>query len=124
MKNILLLSLLLISTMSFPKTPPTKSVLFLKNENTKINLRLNLSPKVYNEPNWKVSGACLLLSGVAFATASILEGGSQYGTYRPGSTPNTQTYYQPPFHQQQPRFAMFVIGCGFTIGGFGMMISN
>lgn len=122
MKNLLTISLLLLSTLVFCKTPPTRSIIFIKQENKKINLHLPKGVKNY-ETNWKANGACLLVAGLAFTTASILEGGSQYGTYKPVPNSYTQTYYQPPFYQQQPRFTMFLVGVGLSLGGFGLMIN-
>lgn len=95
-------------------------------QSQQINLRLDMSPKYKDKysSDYKATGACLLIAGLAFTTASILEGGSQYGTYKPSNNNvNTQTYVIPPFYQQQPRFTMFLVGIGFSLGGFGLMIN-
>ena len=96
--------------------------------NYQVDLHLNMisKPKDKFDYDYKSTGVCMLIAGVAFTAASILEGDSQYGTYISTTSSNTTTYKYvvPPFYQQQPRFTMFLIGVGFTLGGFGLTISK
>lgn len=95
MKKILLILLLLVSLKSF-------------------------SQKRYDEDDRKKSGATLILGGVAFTTAALLETGYSYGTYVKNPTPGNpmnQTYVTPNFWEQSPRQIMFVVGVSLTITG-------
>lgn len=131
MKKILnLVILMLVTNLALSNDPPGKYIYHSypesikgKEFSRKIDLKLNFNNKDKFNPDYRTSGVCLLIAGIAFTTASILEGGYQYGTYKSTGS-NTQSYVIPPFHQQQPRFAMFIVGCGMTIGGFGITISK
>lgn len=95
---------------------------------SKVNLRMSSSRsnKYVDRDERKATFAGIFIAGLAFTTASILEGGYQYGTYvsTPGN-PNSSTYVTPPFWKQTPRQIMFCIGVGFTLtGGFGLLSSN
>lgn len=83
-----------------------------------IDLKLNVSYK--NPEKDRTTGVALLIAGLAFTTASILEGNGNYGTWT--STPNStsqynQTYTTKPFMQQTPRQIMLFVGIGFTLTG-------
>lgn len=67
----------------------------------------------------KSEGIALTLGGVSFTAAAILEGGSQYGTYKPtqnGRNTNSVLVI-PPFITQTPRNIMFFAGVSLTIAG-------
>jgi len=110
----------------FEKSP----ILFSKsnfNYNTqKINLKMSMY-KDYSSSDKRTAGLVLMLAGLAFTTASILESDAAYGTWtnnpQPGN-PYNQTYTTKPFIQQFPRNIMLVVGIGFTFSGFGVMASN
>ncbi len=106
----------------FPKFDDNKSLLLKSNEH-KIDLHLK-SNSLRVDDDWKTSGACLLIAGLAFTTAAILEGNANYGTYVNGSKPFTTTYVTPPLHRQQPRFTMLLVGGGLTIGGFSLIVGK
>jgi hypothetical protein len=95
MRKILLILLLLVSLKSF-------------------------SQKRYNENDRKNTGVTLIVGGVAFTTAALLENGYSYGTYVKNPTPGNpmnQTYVTPNFWEQSPRQIMFVVGVSLTITG-------
>ena len=83
--------------------------------------------KEYSSSDRRTTGLVLLLAGLAFTTASILENDGAYGTWsnnpQPGNTYN-QTYSTKPFIQQFPRNIMLFVGIGFTLTGGGIMINN
>jgi len=64
-------------------------------------------------------GIAMTLGGTAFTVAAILEGGSQYGTYKPvqnGKNTNSVLVI-PPFLTQTPRNIMFFVGVSLTVTG-------
>lgn len=76
----------------------------------------------YSDESRKNSGICLVVGGVAFTTAALLETGYSYGTnvVTSPSTPTTSqkvSYVTPPFWKQTPRNIMFVVGVTLTISG-------
>jgi len=82
----------------------------------------------YSDENRKSTGICVMVGGVAFTTAAVLEGGYQYGTYvvsKPATPTSSQqvTYVVPPVYQQTPRNIMFCVGVGLTITGLFTMLS-
>ena len=87
-----------------------------------INLNLKTSRDKFNPEDRKKTFAVVFLAGLAFTTASILEGDYNYGTYQ--QNPNggySTTYVTKPFWQQTPRQIMLCVGIGFTlVGGIGM----
>jgi hypothetical protein len=90
-------------------------------ESTKtIDLKLKTTTKYKSYEKDRTAGVGLLIAGLAFTTASILEGNGNYGTWT--HTPNStsqynQTYTTKPFMQQTPRQIMLFVGIGFTITG-------
>lgn len=79
-----------------------------------VNLRLNTSKSYHDEDTRKAGFVCLFITGIAFTTAAILEGGYQYGSYQNG------VYVTPSIWQQTPRQIMLCVGIGFTlVGGIG-----
>ena len=121
MKNILIFISLLVGELTFSQntylcmnTPKTTTVV-------KYTPQVNLNLKTYHtEKNDKGAYVCLLLSGLAFTAASILENDYNYGTWKknpqPGN-PYNQTYVTQPFWQQTPRQIMLCVGVGFTLTG-------
>jgi hypothetical protein len=77
----------------------------------------------------KQKGYGFIIGGVAFSTAAILEGGSQFGT-NVLVTPTTPTsmakykYVTPPFWKQTPRNVMFAFGVTLTITGVFTVLLN
>lgn len=93
-----------------------------------VGVNLHLDSKTYtgdNKDKKKNSFAALLVGGILFTTAAILEGDSQYGTWVSTPQPNNPyhaTYVTKPFWQQTPRQIMFCVGVGFTLtGGIGLL---
>ena len=135
MKKTLTILLLSVTSVIFAKGNDSifdikSPILFSKsnfNYNTqKINLKMSMYKD--NSSDDKItSGLILLIAGVAFTTASILENEDAYGTWtknpQPGN-PYNQTWTTKPFIQQFPRNIMLVVGIGFTITGGGIMINN
>jgi hypothetical protein len=128
MKKIILTTIfLLFGVIGYSNTPIRFSVgeptFKLDNVSpSKINLHLSSSRKVGMDR--KNSFICVFIAGLAFTTASILEGGVGYGTWSNSlsSSSPSSTYVTPPFWKQTPRQIMMVVGVGFTItGGVGMM---
>ena len=93
----------------------------------KINLKLIMYKDNSSSNDIKTGGLILMVAGVVFTTASILEGNYNYGTWsknpQPGNSYN-QTYKTKPFIQQFPRNIMLVAGVGLTLTGGGIVISN
>jgi len=80
-----------------------------------------------NSQNRENAGFVLMISGVAFTTAAILETGQGYGTWVASPTPNSpynSTYVTPGFWQQTPRNIMLVVGVSFTFTGLITQIHN
>lgn len=78
---------------------------------------LKLPQQRYIDRSTKKEGfAVLLIAGLAFTTASILEGDAMYSTYK-NTGPYTQTYVTKPFWQQTPRQIMLCVGVGLTLTG-------
>lgn len=117
-KTILPILMVLLSTVSYSKDD-SLSVIFNRKpiEHREINLKLSKSNLSYKDnSSIKAGGACLLIGGLAFTAASIIEGGYRYGTYK--TNPNgTQTYVTPPFMQQTPRQIMLFVGIGLSLSG-------
>lgn len=62
----------------------------------------------------------LLIGGVAFTAAALLETGYSYGTFvsnQSNATPYNSSYVKKPFWKQTPRNIMLVAGVSFTITG-------
>ena len=65
-------------------------------------------------------GLVLVVSGITFTGAAILQTGNMYQVpgYNPNpGNPNTQTYNTQPFMQQTPRQLMLFVGIGLTVTG-------
>ncbi len=72
-------------------------------------------------------GIVLVISGVAFTTAAILETSQSYGTWKANPSPGNpynNTYVTKPFWQQTPRNIMLVVGVSFTFTGLITMANN
>lgn len=142
MKNILLGVLTLVSSLIYSQTEPTYRNLRITSTTLAyainmprtqihyqptpyVNLNINTSKRdKFNPEDRKRAFAVAFLAGLAFTTASILEGDYNYGTYQssPNKTSNyNTTYVTKPFWQQTPRQIMLCVGIGFTlVGGIGM----
>lgn len=77
----------------------------------------------------KNTGVGLLVGGVAFTAAAILEGPYNYGTYvtTSQSTPTMSqkvSYVTQPVWRQTPRNIMFCVGITLTMTGLITAISN
>jgi len=80
-----------------------------------------------NSQNRENAGFVLMVSGVAFTAAAILETSQGYGTWVASPTPNSpynSTYVTPGFWQQTPRNIMLVVGVSFTFTGLITQFSN
>lgn len=140
MKTILTILLLLTFRLGFSQQDTTKTNPLICSSDNKSALYYINKPNFYNyfhtSPAWNMNYVIqngrtydvsskdgfmvILLGGIAFTTASILEGGGNYGTWT--STPTTgspynQTYTTKPFLQQTPRNIMFFTGVGLTLTG-------
>lgn len=71
----------------------------------------------------KDAGIALSIGGVAFTTAAIFEGNSNYTTYVNGTMSTNGTYVTKPLWQQTPRNVVFVVGVGLTITGLLTLLS-
>lgn len=122
MKKTIMLLLLIIS-INAKAGIGDSSLIFKKDHQIKHKVNLNMNNiDSYHEP--RDGGLVLLISGLVFTTATILEGTIHYGTYL-GNGPNSPgPYYVKPFIQQFPRNIMLFVGIGFTLTGFGMSISK
>ena len=94
-------------------------------EQHQINLMLP-KYKQNNTDDRKVTFAVLLIGGLAFTAASILEGNGNYGTW--SHTPNStsqynMTYSTKPFIQQT-RVIMFGVGVGLSLTGVIGLLSK
>ena len=87
----------------FASAQTKSSVIFNKSETRKINLHLSYDNETHNR---RVAGIALLVGGVAFATASILESG------------DGQIY-----QDETARQIMLGAGIGLTLTGFGLSVS-
>lgn len=122
MKKTIML-LLLITSINVKANAGDSSLIFKKDYQIKHKVNLNMrGGNSYYEP--KDGALVLLISGLAFTTAAILEGTIHYGTYL-GNGPNSPgPYYVKPFMQQFPRNIMLFVGIGFSLTGFGMLINR
>ena len=130
MKNLLTIIFLLTTMLSFGQTDllamNTSKIYFINtnySHENKIDLRLPI--KKYHDPSDKSSAIAILIGGVAFVTAAILEGDGNYGTWKanPNSTSKyNQTYTTKPFMEQTPRQIMLFVGIGLTITGGALTI--
>lgn len=135
MKTIITALFISIASIAFAKGNDSicdvKSKILLPKSNFNFNtqkINLNIVKYKDNSSDDKItSGLILLIAGVAFTTASILENEDAYGTWtknpQPGN-PYNQTWTTKPFIQQFPRNIMLVVGIGFTLTGGGIMINN
>jgi hypothetical protein len=135
MKTIITALFISISSIAFAKGNDSicdvKSKILLPKSNFNFNtqkINLNIVKYKDNSSDDKItSGLILLIAGVAFTTASIIENEDAYGTWtknpQPGN-PYNQTWTTKPFIQQFPRNIMLVVGIGFTLTGGGIMINN
>lgn len=94
-------------------------------ETRNINLMLP-KYKQSNTDDRKLTFAVLLVGGLAFTAASILEGNGNYGTW--SHTPNStsqynMTYSTKPFIQQT-RVIMFGVGVGLSLTGVIGLLSK
>ncbi len=94
-------------------------------ETRNINLMLP-KYKQSNTDDRKLTFAVLLVGGLAFTAASILEGNGNYGTW--SHTPNStsqynMTYSTKPFIQQT-RAIMFGVGVGLSLTGVIGLLSK
>jgi hypothetical protein len=136
MRKIFLAIAILISTISI-----SQNDLFAMNTscNTNHNSIIFKQPEIYHPIDLKLGkykykdpadaknvGIAILLAGIAFTTASILEGGSQYGTYVNGTgiNSNTTTYVTPPFWKQTPRQIMLCAGVALSLTGIITIARN
>jgi hypothetical protein len=122
MKKTIMLLLLIIS-IDAKANAGDSSLIFKKDYQIKHKVNLNMrGGGSYYEP--RDGALVLLISGLAFTTAAILEGTIHYGTYL-GNGPNSPgPYYVKPFMQQFPRNIMLFVGIGFSLTGFGMLINK
>ena len=70
--------------------------------------------------NRKLNSNIVMIAGLSFITASILEGNYNYGTWSKtptSSSPYNQTYTTKPFIQQLPRSIMCFTGVALTLTG-------
>ena len=120
MKTIL--TILLFIVVSTLKASNDDSLSATKDEYRMIETRnINLMLPKYKQSNTddrKLTFAVLLVGGLAFTAASILEGNGNYGTW--SHTPNStsqynMTYSTKPFIQQT-RVIMFGVGVGLSLG--------
>lgn len=92
----------------------------------KIDLKIKMY-KYNTHDDLKTKAYILIVGGLAFTTASILEGNYNYGTWsnspQPGNSYN-QTYKTKPFIQQFPRNIMLGVGIGLSLTGVGILIKN
>ena len=135
MKTIITALFISIASIAFAKGNDSicdvKSKILLPKSNFNFNtqkINLNIVKYKDNSSDDKItSGLILLIAGVAFTTASILENEDAYGTWtknpQPGN-PYNQTWTTKPFIQQFPRNIMLFVGIGFTLTGGGIMINN
>jgi hypothetical protein len=135
MKKIFLAIAILISTISL-----SQNDLFAMNtsHNTNHNSLIFKQPEIYHTIDLKLGkykykdpadaknvGIAILLAGIAFTTASILEGGSQYGTYvNTGINSTTSTYVTPSFWKQTPRQLMLCAGVALSLTGIITIVRN
>lgn len=125
MKRLLTLIFVMTTMLSFGQNDVFAMNTTKRNFNTynvgsqTIDLKLKTT-KYRNSEKDRSAGVGLLIAGLAFTTAAILEGNGNYGTWT--STPNStsqynQTYTTKPFMQQTPRQIMLFVGIGFTLTG-------
>lgn len=75
--------------------------------------------------NYVTVGFGMMLGGVVFTGASILEGNKNYVTYKPNpNNPNSPIQVVTPFWQQTPRQIVFTFGVGLTVTGLITMLVN
>ena len=96
-------------------TTKAKCLVFKQDVFTSTNINLKLS-NYRNSDDAKIGFGAILIAGIAFTAASLLEGGSQYGTWV-FNTPTNATYKTPSFWAQTPRQLIFCAGLAMTIGG-------
>lgn len=136
MKTIITALFISIASIAFAKGNDSicdvKSKILLPKSNFNLNIqKINLNIVKYKDNSSSddkiISGLILMLGGIAFTTASIIQNDDAYGTWtknpQPGN-PYNQTYKTKPFFEQFPRNIMFVVGVGFTLTGGGIMINN
>ncbi len=128
MKTIL--TILLFIVVSNLKASNDDSLSATKDEYRMIETRnINLMLPKYKQSNTddrKLTFAVLLVGGLAFTAASILEGNGNYGTW--SHTPNStsqynMTYSTKPFIQQT-RVIMFGVGVGLSLTGVIGLLSK
>lgn len=128
MKTIL--TILLFIVVSNLKASNDDSLSATKDEYRMIETRnINLMLPKYKQSNTddrKLTFAVLLVGGLAFTAASILEGNGNYGTW--SHTPNStsqynMTYSTKPFIQQT-RAIMFGVGVGLSLTGVIGLLSK
>lgn len=115
-----------VKTVGYTFNKPKLDVIY--KPTSTIDLKLNLKKGGYvDSDDRKKQFLCVLIAGLAFTTAAILEGGEMYGTYvvtKPGTATSSQqvSYVTPPLYKQTPRNIMLVFGVGLTItGGIGLV---
>lgn len=122
MKKILTFLFLMTSVISFSQNDvfainTIKEKKIINPYENKIDLKLI---KYKSETNDKTYGLVLLLGGLAFTAASIIEGDGNYGTWSHNQNSTSQynmTYKTKPFIEQTPRQIMLFVGLGLTITG-------
>ena len=128
MKTIL--TILLFIVVSNLKASNDDSLSATKDEYRMIETRnINLMLPKYKQSNTddrKLTFAVLLVGGLAFTAASILEGNGNYGTW--SHTPNStsqynMTYSTKPFIQQTIAI-MFGVGVGLSLTGVIGLLSK
>lgn len=113
MKNLLTILLLSVSFSLFADGPTLKSF-----NSQKIDLKLSMYKD--KPDNRKLNSNIVMIAGLSFITASILEGNYNYGTWSKtptSSSPYNQTYTTKPFIQQLPRSIMCFTGVALTLTG-------
>lgn len=116
MSIILTLSVLVSNSQTFGIRSITNQKFGMRLDQSFKPINLRLSTTSYKpEGDYRTEFVVMLIAGVAMTTASILEGGYQYGTYSGPS--NSGTYTIPPFWNQTPRQILFCTGISFTITG-------
>ena len=137
MKTILTILLLLTFRLGFSQQDTTKTNPLICSSDNKSALYYINKPNFYNyfhtSPAWNMNYAIqngrtydinskegfsiLLIGGVAFTTAALLEGSGSYGTWNSTGNGYHQTYTTKPFLQQTPRNIMFFTGIGLSLTG-------
>lgn len=109
MKKLVTLILLMTTMLSFGQ-----GLSFKRNDiMNKIDLKL---PLYQNHQSNKDNGAVLIVAGILFTSAALLEGSQGYSTSK-STNYYTSVTTTPSFWQQTPRQLMVITGVGLTLTG-------